>query len=60
VTSAIIFDRVRLKKKVLIGKEQLLEVLSGEKPELLLTLGAGDIDQFVEPIVNLYKKEKTT
>jgi UDP-N-acetylmuramate--alanine ligase len=60
VTSAIIFDRVRLKQKVLIGKEQLMEVLSGEKPELLLTLGAGDIDQFVEPIVNLYKKEKTT
>jgi UDP-N-acetylmuramate--alanine ligase len=60
VTSAIIFDRVRLKKKVRIGKEQLMEVLSGKKPELLLTLGAGDIDQFVEPIVNLYKKEKTT
>ena len=41
--------------KVLIEKEQLLGVLKERQPEVLLTLGAGDIDQFVEPIVNLYK-----
>jgi UDP-N-acetylmuramate--alanine ligase len=44
--------------KVLIQKEQLLRVLEERRPEVLLTLGAGDIDQFVEPIVQLYGGEE--
>ena len=31
-------------------KNKLLEELKRRKPEVLLTLGAGDIDQLVEPI----------
>jgi len=59
VSSKMIFDQVELKNKILIEKEQLLSVLSAKEPEVLLTLGAGDIDQFVEPIVKLYSKEST-
>ncbi len=59
VSSRMIFDRVTLDRKILIAREQLMPVLSERSPEVLLTLGAGDIDQFVEPIVNLYAKEKT-
>ena len=54
VDSGLIFNQVELADKVLINKEQLLPVLEERQPELLLTLGAGDIDQFVEPIVNLF------
>ena len=43
----------------MINKEQLMKVLEGKKPDVLLTLGAGDIDQFVEPIEKLYSREKT-
>ena len=34
-----------------VTKEQLLPLLSALQPELLVTLGAGDIDQLVEPIM---------
>ncbi len=54
VDSRLIFDQTDMADKVLINKEQLLLVLEERQPEVLLTLGAGDIDQFVEPIVKLY------
>lgn len=50
VTSAMIFDRVDLQEKVLINRTQLFRVLKERDPELLLTIGAGDIDQFVVPL----------
>jgi UDP-N-acetylmuramate--alanine ligase len=55
VESALIFDQIDMADKVLIHREQLLPVLRERQPEVLLTLGAGDIDQFVEPIVKLYE-----
>ena len=55
VESALIFDQIDMADKVLIHREQLLPVLEERQPEVLLTLGAGDIDQFVEPIVKLYE-----
>ncbi|MCK4852766.1 MAG: UDP-N-acetylmuramate--L-alanine ligase [Bacteroidales bacterium] len=54
VDSRLIFDQTDMADKVLINKEQLLLVLEERQPEVLLTLGAGDIDQFVEPIVKLF------
>ena len=56
VDAGLIFDRAELPDKVLISKGRLLAVLEERQPEVLLTLGAGDIDQFVDPIVNLYKR----
>ncbi len=50
ITSEIIFDDVQLDEKVLIGPEQLLNVLNERDPEVLLTMGAGDIDKLVEPL----------
>ena len=34
-------------------KEQLLETIAERKPELLVTMGAGNIDRFVEPLQNM-------
>jgi UDP-N-acetylmuramate--alanine ligase len=56
VTSRIIYDKIRNPHKKLISKEELLNTISGEKPQVLLTMGAGDIDQYVEPIENLMKE----
>jgi UDP-N-acetylmuramate--alanine ligase len=50
VTSSVIYDQVRLKEKVLISREQLLRVVKEQNPELLVTMGAGDINQFVAPL----------
>ncbi len=57
VSSRLIFDRVSLEDKILVGREQLLPLLSEKDPEILLTLGAGDIDQLVDPIVQLYARK---
>jgi UDP-N-acetylmuramate--alanine ligase len=50
VTSEMILDRVDLAEKQKCGKEEALEYIRNEKPGLILTLGAGDIDTLVKPI----------
>lgn len=50
VTSAALMDRMALKDKMLCSKEALLRHIDTLRPELLITMGAGDIDRFVEPI----------
>jgi UDP-N-acetylmuramate--alanine ligase len=56
VTSKIIFDKVSLKEKVLCSADEVLNVLAKTKTDVLLTLGAGDIDQLVVPIKNQLEK----
>ncbi|MBQ2006747.1 MAG: UDP-N-acetylmuramate--L-alanine ligase, partial [Bacteroidales bacterium] len=50
VTSEMIFKDVTCAEKVLINKTELMSYLADEDIEVLVTLGAGDIDRFVEPI----------
>lgn len=38
------------KEKSMISKEEVLEEIAKIRPALLLTMGAGDIDQLVEPL----------
>ncbi len=55
VTSQIIFDRITASNKVLISKNELLDVLSKRDIDVLMTIGAGDIDKLVEPIAEMLK-----
>ena len=55
VTSEIIFKDVSCKEKILIKREELMATLAKEEIELLVTVGAGDIDRFVEPIAEMLK-----
>jgi len=50
VTSSLIFDQVKLNEKYLVEREQVMKVLMEQEPTLLVTMGAGDIMQFVSPI----------
>jgi UDP-N-acetylmuramate--alanine ligase len=50
ITSKVIYDKIKLQNKELCDKKDLLNKLKNRHIEVLLTLGAGDIDQFVEPI----------
>lgn len=50
VSSEMIFKDVTAPEKVLLRKEQLLDYLKGEDTDVLVTLGAGDIDRFIDPI----------
>lgn len=56
VTSDIIFKDVTAPEKVLIKKEQLMDYLSEEPVDVLVSFGAGNIDRFIEPITELLKK----
>ena len=50
VSSATIFEQMRNPHKRLVNKANLLEVLAEMQPEVLLTMGAGDIDTFTGKI----------
>ena len=56
VTSEIIFKDVTAPEKVLLKKEQLMDYLSEEPLDVLVTFGAGNVDRFIEPITEMLKK----
>ncbi|MBR0254657.1 MAG: UDP-N-acetylmuramate--L-alanine ligase [Bacteroidales bacterium] len=55
VNAELIFDKVTLRDKVLIPKEQLMDHLKTRPIDCLVTFGAGDVDRFIEPIANWLK-----
>ena len=57
VNSEMLLTQVVDCEKSLLKKSDLVEKLTNPKRELLLTLGAGDIDQFVEPLKHYYVNE---
>ncbi|MEZ5070133.1 MAG: UDP-N-acetylmuramate--L-alanine ligase [Bacteroidales bacterium] len=57
VDAGMIFDAVELKEKMWIKGEQLLRVIDEQNPELLVTMGAGNISDFVGSLTELIKKK---
>ena len=53
ITSQMILEKVTIADKILVQKNELLNEIKNRKPAVIMTLGAGDIDQFVEPIKHL-------
>jgi UDP-N-acetylmuramate--alanine ligase len=50
VSSAMILNKVSIEAKQILSKEQTLDYIRSKKPELLLTVGAGDIDTLIVPL----------
>jgi len=46
----MIFEKVNLEEKFLCEKVNLIDFLKNRKVDVLVTLGAGDIDKLVKPI----------
>ena len=59
VTSELIFKDVTCPEKVLLTKDGLMDYLSRERTDVLMTLGAGDIDRFVPAITEMLEKRQT-
>ena len=59
VTSELIFKDVTCPEKVLLTKNGLMDYLSRERTDVLMTLGAGDIDRFVPAITEMLEKRQT-
>ncbi len=56
VTSKLIYDNLHPGiEKTMCHKEDLIELLKTKKIEVLITLGAGDVDNYVTPIYELLK-----
>jgi len=53
VDAQMLFDKIQQVNKKLASLDNVLEFLEGAKPEVLLTIGAGNIDTLVEPIKKL-------
>ncbi len=50
ITSELIYKKVSVNQKVMCRKDEIMNLLKERDPDVLLTMGAGDIDQLVEPI----------
>jgi UDP-N-acetylmuramate--alanine ligase len=53
VTSKMLLDLIKLESKTILSKDEAVEFVKLNKPEVLLTLGAGDIDQLVPSLERL-------
>ncbi len=56
IESKTLFEKVKLPSKYLLKNTEVTDFLRQNPPQVLLTLGAGDIDKLVEPIENLLKE----
>lgn len=57
VTSEMIFKNVSSPVKMMSSKQDLLHKIKSLNPEVIATVGAGDIDAFVKPIKEMLIKE---
>ncbi|MCC6727384.1 MAG: hypothetical protein IT258_22970 [Saprospiraceae bacterium] len=58
VTSEIVFDKMKNPNRVLATKANVLEMLKTSQLDVVMTIGAGDIDTFVNPIKQMLKSRK--
>lgn len=55
VDSTWLLSKMKIQDKKVVTKEQVLEEMKNNKPEVLLTMGAGDIDSLVLPLEEVLK-----
>lgn len=53
VNSQMLASQMDVDKVRVCGKEEALQIIRMEKPALLLTVGAGDIDTLIQPLKNI-------
>mgnify|MGYP001245973152 CR=1 FL=1 len=59
VTSELIFDKMNLLNKKIVSQTELLTEIQNDRPEILLTMGAGDIDTLVNPISQILQSNQS-
>ena len=53
IGAQFLLEKITLPNKRIMGKEAVIQYVKDEKPELILTVGAGDIDTIIEPLKNI-------
>jgi UDP-N-acetylmuramate--alanine ligase len=59
VSAAMLLNDIKCEFKKVMNAHEILNYLQEHRPELLVTIGAGDIDQLVLPIEKLFTHAKT-
>jgi len=57
VTSEKLLEKIKNKDKKLLSKQDLLKYIENNNIEVILTIGAGDIDKLVNPIKEILNKK---
>jgi len=57
VNSELILNKMNLKNKRVLSKEDFLKTIKAEKPRLIALAGAGDIDELVIPVKEILEPE---
>ena len=57
VTSEIILKQMKIAEKLICSLEEVVDILQTKQFDVLLTMGAGNIDKLVEPITEMLKKQ---
>ncbi len=52
VNSHLLLDKMTIADKQICGKELVVDLIKSKNPELILTVGAGDIDTLILPLKN--------
>ena len=58
VSSEIIFDKITIPEKILLSKNELLTFINKHSFDVLLMMGAGDIDKLVQPVKEIMESKK--
>ncbi len=58
VTSQLIFDKVTIENKTLCTKDELMDILKTRNPEVIVTLGAGDIETLLPEIEKMCRDKE--
>ncbi len=58
IDSALLLDRISLTDKRLLSKSELVDWVGTSDSDVLLTVGAGDIDRLVQPIAQRLKERR--
>ncbi len=57
ITSQMIADKVTINNKKVVAKDQLVKEVLESDANVILTLGAGDIDQLIQPLKNALEQK---
>lgn len=58
ITSGIIFNQMKLHDKHLVTKPEMLDILRNHQYDIVLTMGAGDIDGLADDIIEIVKTKE--
>lgn len=58
ITSSVLFEKIQLECKYHVSKEAFLQKVTSIREGVWMILGAGDIDQLVEPVKEIFTKMK--